>query len=328
MVGLVVLAVGCMILKFLDPFADAHEPSNRLMQFLLPRLQRLVGSWSLAAMVLYPLGVLTIFMLERLYPAVPDQKTLSNGVVHDALWVLISAAVGVVMFGWYLRLLYSVYDRHLSFLTLSMAASLPVLVRLAIGAVILDLTRWVQHWLHHRVKWLWPFHAVHHSQRELNLFSDYKIHFMEYFVRLPVSLFPMLMLGLSQPQVLWWLLLLAWHSRLYHANIRSDFGPLRYLLVTPQSHRLHHSRDPRHFDHNYGAMLSVWDYLFGTQYRRYDVYPETGIPDEKFPAERSASLSDVLMTPVRQMVYPFRQLRTSWQADHPRAVTPEDRTHV
>jgi fatty acid hydroxylase family protein len=124
----------------------------------------------------------------------------------------------------------------------------------------------------------------------------------------PLSALAMLMLKLQAPAVTWWILLLSWHARLYHANIRSDFGPLRYLLVTPQSHRVHHSRDLAHLNHNYGATLSIWDYLFGTQFRRYDVYPETGIADERFPAETAQSVSGVLAAPMRQMLYPFGQL--------------------
>jgi sterol desaturase/sphingolipid hydroxylase (fatty acid hydroxylase superfamily) len=219
----------------------------------------------------------------------------------------------VLLVSWYTRLLYAVYAKHLSFLTLPVVAALSAPVALAIGAAVLDLTRWCQHWLHHHVSWLWPFHAVHHAQRELNLFSDYRIHFMEFLVRRPVSVLPMLMLGLQAPEITAWLLLLAWHARLYHANIRSHFGLLRYVIVTPQSHRVHHSRDPRHMNHNYGAMLSVWDYLFGTQYRQYDVYPETGIDDEKFPIENAQSISSMLTSPLRQMSYPFQQVWMLWR---------------
>src|SRR5450432_1125570 len=269
-VGLVLIAVVCLGIKLLYPFAFISNEG--WFAYLLPRVRRLASGWSLAAMLIYPAGFLAILLLERFFPAVPTQRTLSTGLVHDALWVLIEAAAGVLLVSWYSRLIYSIYARHLNFLTLPFARTLPVAVTLVIAIVVLDFTRWCQHWLHHHVKWLWPFHAVHHSQRELNLFSDYRIHFMEYLVRLPVSVLPMLMLGLQAPELTWWLLLLSWHARLYHANIKSDFGPLRYLIVTPQSHRVHHSKVSEHLNHNYGAMLSVWDYLFRTQYRCYDVY--------------------------------------------------------
>ena len=307
--GLVLLAAACLALRLLYPFAffSAHSP-GWLLHGLLPRVRKLTGEWSLGSMILYPLAILAIFMLERMFPAAPNQKTLSTGLVHDALWVLIEAAAALVLFRWYARLLFVTYSRHFGFLTLPVPQSLPVIVRLAIGAVVLDFGRWWQHWAHHHVAWLWPFHAVHHSQKELNLFSEHRVHVVHYFTRYTLSVLPMLMLKLQEPAVTWWILLLAWHARLYHANIRSNFGPLRYLFVTPQSHRMHHSRDAAHFNCNYGATLSIWDYLFGTQFRRYDLYPETGIDDEKFPAETAQSVSSVLATPVRQLLYPFQQL--------------------
>lgn len=310
--GVVALAAGCLWVRLVYPFAflSAHSPGWLLHGPLL-RLWRLPRDWSLESMILYPFGMLAIFALERLFPAVPTQKTLSTGLVHDALWVLLEAAVALLVFHWYGRLLSRTYARHLTFLTLPIPRSLPAVLRLGIAAVVLDLARWFQHWLHHHVSWLWPFHAVHHSQRELNLFSEYRIHFVQYFARYTVSVLPLLMLKLQEPTVIWWILLLSWHARLYHANIRSDFGPLRYLLVTPQSHRVHHSRQSEHLNHNYGATLSVWDYLFGTQLRRYDVYPETGIDDEKFPLDTAHDIPSLVITPVRQMLYPFLQLWTS-----------------
>lgn len=317
----VTLAVCCLVLKLLHPFEFAVETlPGSLSDAVLPRLQRLVSGWSLEAMLFYPFGLLAILLLERRFPAVPTQRTLSTGMVHDVLWVLIEAVVELFFVGWYVGLLSAAYARYLSFLTLNVAGSLPVAVRLVIGVVVMDFLRWCQHWLHHHVRWLWPFHAVHHAQRELNLFSDYRNHFMEQFVRRAVFVLPMLMLGLDTPHVIWWVLLLSWHARLYHANIRSDFGPLRYVFVTPQSHRVHHSRDAEHFNRNYGAMLSAWDYLFGTQYRRYDVYPETGVQDEDFPVETADSVAGVLVTTTREMLYPFRRLLGGRQIERARVI--------
>jgi sterol desaturase/sphingolipid hydroxylase (fatty acid hydroxylase superfamily) len=307
--GLVLFAAASLVVKLLYPFAfiTPHVPQG-LVHWLLPRVWKLTSDWSLGSMVLYPIAILGIFILERKFPAVPTQKTLSIGLIHDAMWVLVEAAASLVLFHWYAKVLYATYTRHLGFLTLPVPHSMPVLVRLAIGALVLDFGRWWQHWVHHRVPWLWPFHAVHHSQRELNLFSEHRIHIVHYFLRYTLSVLPMLMLNLQEPTVLWWILLLSWHARLYHANIRSNFGPLRYLLVTPQSHRVHHSKESAHFNCNYGATLSIWDYLFGTQFRQYDIYPETGIADETFPTETDQSIHGVLLTPLRQLIHPFRQL--------------------
>jgi sterol desaturase/sphingolipid hydroxylase (fatty acid hydroxylase superfamily) len=308
-VTLILLGASCLALRLVYPYNFlAHQPPGSVLHWLAPRLRKVTAGWSVASMVAYPIGMLAIFSLERLFPADPAQKTFSTGLIHDGLWELATAINGLVLVRWFGGLLFLFYARHLSFLTLPFAPSVPALARLAIGAVVVDLLRWIHHWLYHHVPWLWAFHAVHHSQEELNLFSDRRIHFLEYFSTQAVLTLPMLMLGLNAPDVIWWVLFLVWHARLEHANIRTNYGFLRYLIVTPQGHRVHHSKHPKHFDRNFGAFLSIWDYLFGTQYRHYDEYPDTGVDDEKFPAESATSLTDVLAAPLRQTVYPFRYL--------------------
>lgn len=313
---LVCIAITGVIAKLLYPFDFVSDDApGWFVHGLLPQLRKLVGAWSLPSMLIYPFAVLGIFILEWLYPAVPTQKTLSTGLINDACWVIIRSVLAVFVVSAYGRLLFSMYREHLGFLTLSVADSWPTTLRIVIAVFLLDLTQWFQHWLHHNVKWLWPFHAVHHAQREINVFSDYRAHSMEYLVRRPVVLLPMLMLGLEGPAVTWWLLLLTWHTRLYHSNIRSNFGWLRYIIVTPQSHRIHHSLHPEHFNQNYGTLFSIWDRIFGTQCKDYDVYPETGIHDEHFPHVSAQSVGNVLLTVARQFVYPFQQI---WALCRPR----------
>ena len=128
--GLVVVAVGFFAVRLLYPFPFASvDGPGWLMHRILPHLRREVSGWSLATMAIFPFAVLAIVILERLFPAVPSQKTLSTGLVHDGIMVLIEAAVSVVLFGWYSKFLYSAYTRHLGFLTLPVPQSLPVVVR-------------------------------------------------------------------------------------------------------------------------------------------------------------------------------------------------------
>ena len=100
-----------------------------------------------------------------------------------------------------------------------------------------------------------------------------------------------------------------WHTRMYHSNIRTNLGWLRYIFVTPQSHRVHHSIEPRHHDTNFGLTFSLWDQLFGTQYRGYDEYPATGIDDEGFPSEQVGKEKlGVVRRLVSQLMYPFEAI--------------------
>jgi hypothetical protein len=130
---------------------------------------------------------------------------------------------------------------------------------------------------------------------------------LEYFVRQTWVAIPFLVLRVDPSRIVWFSIFAWWHTALNHGNIRTNLGPLRYLIVTPQSHHIHHSLEPRHRDRNFGSILCLWDHLAGTQYHGYDEYPETGIADGAFPHERAVGLRSLLLGPLIQMVYPFRQ---------------------
>jgi hypothetical protein len=104
--------------------------------------------------------------------------------------------------------------------------------------------------------------------------------------------------------------------------IRADFGVLRYVLVTPQSHRVHHSADPRHWDKNFAVVLRFWDRLAETQWHDHTEYPDTGIDDRAFPIEGSTTPVGVMKDYVGQLVYPFRAIWNArrdrgWEIDGP-----------
>jgi len=248
-------------------------------------------------------AVALIFVLEWRFPARPRQKIFSAALAQDFVWVFFAVTTRVVFVAGYVGLLREIYRDHLSFLTIEAVRAWPMWLRVVWGLLVMDLLRWLQHVLQHKIPWLWQFHAVHHAQRDLNLFTDFRNHAFEYFTRYTVFTFPMLMLSVDRPKIAALSLLLISHACLYHANIRSNFGPLRYLFVNPQSHRVHHSIEPQHRDHNFGALLTIWDRLFGTHYRGEEEYPETGIPDTSFPREGHGA--GIFWAPVRQFLYPF-----------------------
>ena len=116
----------------------------------------------------------------------------------------------------------------------------------------------------------------------------------------------MFMLGNGLAVVAAWSFAASCYTRLTHANVRLRLGPLRWVLVTPQSHRIHHAPDPQYRDTNYGVVFSIWDRLFGTPHPCDDAYPPTGIDDPSFPDEGPA-----LLAPVGHFLYPFRRPRAA-----------------
>jgi sterol desaturase/sphingolipid hydroxylase (fatty acid hydroxylase superfamily) len=120
--------------------------------------------------------VIIILALERLFPARPNQKILSASLVQDSLWFLIQAVGTATILAAWAVLLRGIYNRHLDFLTITPIAALPAWMSLVLGVVFTDFLAWVQHVVQHKVPWFWHFHVVHHSQRNLNLFSDFRYH--------------------------------------------------------------------------------------------------------------------------------------------------------
>jgi sterol desaturase/sphingolipid hydroxylase (fatty acid hydroxylase superfamily) len=128
-------------------------------------------------------------------------------------------------------------------------------------------------------------------------------------VRNAVQVIPFLVLAAGTPAIAAFNLFLLWHARLYHANVRTNLGVLRYVVVTPQSHRVHHSVEARHHDKNFGAFLSVWDRLFKTHYiGDDDEYPATGLPTPGRSVAPVQRRRDALVVPILQLGLPFVSL--------------------
>ena len=273
--------------------------------------------WTLAGKIVTALGLTEpvfyvavglILLLEWRFSAVPSQPLVGRSFCFDALWSVVRLAGNVAVLGPFVALMNAVYENHLAFLTVPGIASLPTPARLTLGILTADLLAWFHHFVRHKIAW--SFHAVHHSQPEMNLFTDDRNHVIDLVVAAAVRVFPMLMLSVEVPQVLAWTLFSTWFTRLYHANLRTDFGPLRHVLVTPQSHRIHHSTDPRHHEKNFGLIFSFWDRLFGTQYQGWDEYPETGVKDPTFPLEHGGPF-EMARALVAQQIHPFTALWTA-----------------
>jgi len=284
-------------------WATAHLPA-----FILPIVR------TFAAIALSPLlylGFAAVLMAERIVPVDREQPAFSHGVVHDGVaWFLINTPLRGLVFSATLGLVYLVLDNLAPFVRINseLTNRLPVWLLVVAAVVVGDFGKWLQHYLSHKLSLLWHFHSIHHSQRELNLFTQARFHVVEMITLAPILYLPLYALNLDFELAVWILLAIEWHGRITHANLRTNFGPLRYALVTPQSHRVHHSRERRHHDRNFGTLFSCWDRLFGTHWKNENEYPPTGIADEQFPCEQSVAPASLLADYFAQLVYPFQQV--------------------
>jgi sterol desaturase/sphingolipid hydroxylase (fatty acid hydroxylase superfamily) len=133
--------------------------------------------------------------------------------------------------------------------------------------LLLDLAIYAQHYMLHRVGFLWRLHRAHHTDPEFDLTTGLRFHPFEAVFSTSVTLLVILVLGAPPLAVLAWQVLSTAHNLLEHANVRIPAGidrAVRLLLVTPDMHRIHHSAVPAESRANFANIFSFWDRLFGT----------------------------------------------------------------
>jgi sterol desaturase/sphingolipid hydroxylase (fatty acid hydroxylase superfamily) len=252
--------------------------------------------------------IAALWVLQWRFPARRQERQFSHGLVQDVAWFLLSPVLAVTVISAYLVVFSSGVTAVFGHWHLDLVPSLGVWRVAALSFVVTDFMAWWTHWLHHRLPVLWQFHAVHHSQREMNVLSDNRTHVIETVVTATLAFIPAWFLGLNTSTAGVLAVSTVYVSAFIHTNIRTNLGPLRYVFVSPQAHRVHHSIEPAHYDTNFGTVFSWWDYLFGTRYPGDDEYPPTGIVDVGFPMEATMNPIRVARTWVSQTLYPFRIL--------------------
>ena len=257
----------------------------------------------------YAVFLLGLLVLQWRYPARPELPGASVGLGQDLVWFVMSAALGVTVVAGYLNLLESAYSAVAGDWSLNLETQLGSWGLPLAALVVTDFIGWSSHYLHHKVPVLWSFHAVHHSQEQMNVLSDSRQHMVETMITATMVFLPARIMGLDAPAASALAFLSIYVGAFIHANIRTNLGPARFLVISPQAHRVHHSAAPEHIDTNFGVILACWDHLFGTRYVHDDEYPTTGIHDQEFPLEHSAHPRALAGTWLRQFAYPFRMLR-------------------
>jgi sterol desaturase/sphingolipid hydroxylase (fatty acid hydroxylase superfamily) len=255
------------------------------------------------------LGFLVLLAIVQWgFPARRELRGLSVGLGQDLVWFLTSTVLALTVVAALLAVLDAAYVATVGDWSLDLGDELGSWGLPLTALVVTDLIAWTSHYLHHKVPALWAFHAVHHSQEEMNILSDSRQHVVETMITATMVFVPARLLGLDAPAASALTFLSIYVGAFIHANIRTNLGPARFLLNSPQAHRVHHSAAPEHIDTNFAVILAPWDYLFGTRYGNDHEYPTTGIHDRSFPLERRADPATLTTTWLRQMAYPFHHL--------------------
>lgn len=181
--------------------------------------------------------------------------------------------------------------------------ALPAWIGVVASVVILDLAIYLQHVLFHAVPALWRLHRMHHADLEFDVSTGLRFHPIEILLSMIIKFAVVIALGAPALSVVIFEVLLNATSMFNHSNVRIPLGidrVLRWLVVTPDMHRVHHSILPRETNSNFGFNLPWWDRLFGT----YRPQPATGhdamtIGIEQFRDPRELGLDRMLLQPFR-----------------------------
>ncbi|CDF80701.1 fatty acid hydroxylase [Formosa agariphila KMM 3901] len=170
-------------------------------------------------------------------------------------------------------------------------SELPKALGLFIFFIVSDFVQWNTHRLLHRIPILWDFHKVHHSVKEMGFAAHLRYHWMEPVLYKSLLYIPIAIIGGFDAQDVAFVHFFSIAiGHLNHANLGWNYGPLKYILNNPEMHIWHHAKElPPHsiYGSNYGITLSLWDYLFKTDYIPHNGRDiELGFhDDDKFPKD-------------------------------------------
>ncbi len=238
-----------------------------------------------------------VYLLELCFPWRKDQGVFRKGFWLDLLYMffnffifnwIVFIALSTLFESYFFSFL-TLFGIDLDGLKLFDLNTLPTLSRLLLFFVLTDFVQWITHRMLHRIPWLWNFHKVHHSVKEMGFAAHLRYHWMETVIYRTMLYIPLaIMGGFSVDDVILVHVIALTIGHLNHANIHLNYGILKYIFNNPAMHIWHHAKAlPQAHPNgvNFGISLSLWDYIFRTNY-----IPKSGrdivlgfVGDESFP---------------------------------------------
>jgi len=228
------------------------------------------------------LALLTAFEFANPHRA-QRAATRLRGLVFWALFIPIASALHLMLAATWAALGVRPLLSLPLFEPLAFLGPVAALLAVLVAWVINDFFFYCCHRFQHRFLWRW--HAVHHSIRDLNAVNSYH-HVSEALMSLVLYSVPTSLIVTDAAAAVPLIGLVMWLQIVWiHSPTRANLGPLRAWFVDNRYHRIHHSLEERHFDRNFGAFTTLWDRLFGTHHApELDEWPDVGLADLAEPA--------------------------------------------
>lgn len=194
----------------------------------------------------------------------------------------------------------------------------PLAVTVLFSIVILDFMIWLQHVTVHAIPALWRLHRVHHADPDYDVTTGLRFHPLEILLSMAIKFIVIVALGPPVVAVILFEVILNGMAMFNHGNVKLPLGldaVLRWLVVTPDMHRVHHSTIDSETNSNFGFNLSIWDRIFGT----YQAQPEGGHENMQigihgfYKQQEVSNLLGMLVLPFRGKDKEYAINRRTWK---------------
>jgi sterol desaturase/sphingolipid hydroxylase (fatty acid hydroxylase superfamily) len=243
----------------------------------------------------------------------------ARGHVHDLLFTVMNATLIVPLVTALTLAFVGLARAALPWIVLPRMGLVPRWAAIAAIFVAMDGCNWFVHLANHRVRTLWRFHELHHSQEDMNVLTVFRTHPLIHFSYL-VALVPGVVLLANGGQSVTLLVVYGAMVAFAHSNTNLGFSVLERVFVSPNYHRIHHQLDGPQ-DVNLGFALTIWDQL-----SRRAVFPtedtvrtDTGLVGRPLVVEQSATRPHHLAVFAAQLLAPFRPMNELTDAPPVRA---------
>lgn len=240
-------------------------------------------------------GALIFIPLERLFALHRSQRILRRGwrsdIIHFLFTRTLSDAFAFLFVGALIVLTHWLVSPAFQ----AAVASQNRFLQFVEAVLIANVGAYIGHRLSHVVPFLWRFHSVHHSIREMDWLAAARVHPLDQIVTKAMTILPLYLLGFSKTTFGVYIGFATLHAVFIHANVRFKFGRLRWLIGSPQFHHWHHSADPEAYNKNFAGELPLLDLIMGTYY----------LPGDRVPVKYGVT-EPVPVGYFGQLLYPFR----------------------
>ena len=217
---------------------------------------------------------LVVWIFEIIFPWRKSQKIFRKGFWIDIIYMFFNFFLfSIVIVGFYEafnKLLYDLSGIASNSIALIDLSTFSQISQLIIFFITLDFFQWLTHIMMHRFDFLWKFHKVHHSVKEMGFAAHFHYHWMENILYKPLKVFAVMLIGGFEPEQAYLIhFLTITIGHLNHSNIKLSYGALKYIFNNPIMHLHHHeSSSSNNFKTgvNFAISLSIWDYIFKTNY--------------------------------------------------------------